>query len=96
MADRSRDSHRDSAPAARQRGRAGSKSHSPPPRTPPPGGWDHVAAWYDQLVGETGSDYHQHVILPNALELLNLQPGEYRRYNKATEIFFIEQEDYSA
>lgn len=35
-----------------------------------------MAAWYDQLVGETGSDYHQHVILPAALALLDVQPGE--------------------
>jgi ubiquinone/menaquinone biosynthesis C-methylase UbiE len=35
-----------------------------------------VAAWYDKLVGEAGSDYHQHVILPAALRLLNPKPGE--------------------
>ncbi len=39
-------------------------------------GWDPVAAWYDKLVGETGSDYHQHVILPAALRILEPQPGE--------------------
>ncbi len=27
-------------------------------------GWDDVAQWYDQLVGDEGSDYHRHVILP--------------------------------
>ncbi|RPJ32985.1 MAG: class I SAM-dependent methyltransferase [Verrucomicrobiaceae bacterium] len=50
---------------------------------PPPGkqasadrGWDPVAAWYDKLVGESGSDYHQHVILPAALRMLAPQPGE--------------------
>ncbi|MFO0838980.1 MAG: class I SAM-dependent methyltransferase [Phycisphaerae bacterium] len=41
-----------------------------------PGDWDDVAAWYDQLVGESGSDYHQNVILPSALRLLNPQPGQ--------------------
>ncbi len=39
-------------------------------------GWDPVAAWYDKLVGESGSDYHRNVILPAALRLLNCQPGE--------------------
>ena len=38
--------------------------------------WDHVAAWYDQLVGETGCDYHQHVILPAAIELLSVTHGQ--------------------
>ena len=63
----------------------------PPPRRPhrkPPGrrpspssagkdkGWDPVAAWYDKLVGETGSDYHRNVILPAALRLLEPKRGE--------------------
>ncbi len=39
-------------------------------------GWDPVAAWYDKLVGETGSDYHRNVILPAALTMLAPQPGE--------------------
>jgi ubiquinone/menaquinone biosynthesis C-methylase UbiE len=39
-------------------------------------GWDHVAAWYDRLVGDEGSDYHRNVILPAALRLLDPQPGE--------------------
>jgi ubiquinone/menaquinone biosynthesis C-methylase UbiE len=43
---------------------------------PEPGGWDHVAAWYDRLVGDEGSDYHQNVILPVALRLLDPQPEE--------------------
>jgi len=32
---------------------------SPPTRRPPPpsAGWDRVAAWYDKLVGDEGSDY---------------------------------------
>ena len=49
-----------------------------PPRPPPAtsGGWDQVAAWYDKLVGDEGSDYHQHVLLPAALRLLDPQPGE--------------------
>jgi len=39
-------------------------------------GWDRVAAWYDKLVGETGSDYHRQIILPAAMKLLALKPGE--------------------
>jgi len=35
-----------------------------------------VAAWYDKLVGEGGSDYHRQVIVPAALRLLDPQPGE--------------------
>ncbi|MES2995472.1 MAG: class I SAM-dependent methyltransferase [Verrucomicrobiota bacterium] len=37
--------------------------------------WDPVAAWYDKLVGETGMDYHRHVILPAAMEMLAVGPG---------------------
>jgi ubiquinone/menaquinone biosynthesis C-methylase UbiE len=38
--------------------------------------WDHVASWYDRLVGEEGSDYHRHVVLPAALRLLDVQGGQ--------------------
>src|SRR5437763_2550091 len=38
--------------------------------------WSSVAAWYDQLVGESGSDYHRNIVLPGALRLLNPQPNE--------------------
>jgi ubiquinone/menaquinone biosynthesis C-methylase UbiE len=38
--------------------------------------WDQVAGWYDKLVGERGSDYHENVILPGALRLLAPQRGE--------------------
>lgn len=55
----------------------GRKPGPPPPLKPAPDrGWDPVAAWYDKLVGEAGSDYHRHVILPAALRLLDPQPGE--------------------
>ena len=39
-------------------------------------GWDPVAAWYDKLVGESGSDYHRQVILPAALRMVDPRPGE--------------------
>lgn len=45
-------------------------------RVPQDQGWDPVAAWYDKLVGESGSDYHRHVILPAALRMLAVQPDE--------------------
>lgn len=39
-------------------------------------GWDAVAAWYDKLVGDGGSDYHRQVILPAAMRMLDLRRGE--------------------
>ncbi|MBI5700788.1 class I SAM-dependent methyltransferase [Candidatus Saganbacteria bacterium] len=38
--------------------------------------WNKSASWYDSLVGEKGSDYHQNVIIPNALKLLKPQKNE--------------------
>jgi ubiquinone/menaquinone biosynthesis C-methylase UbiE len=38
--------------------------------------WSEVAGWYDQLVGDVGGEFHRHVVLPGALRLLALQPGE--------------------
>jgi ubiquinone/menaquinone biosynthesis C-methylase UbiE len=35
-----------------------------------------VAEWYDQLVGEEGSEFHRQVIFPGVLRLLALQPNE--------------------
>ena len=42
------------------------------PSTPHPTHWGNVADWYDQLVGEQGSDYHQNVVIPGVLRLLQL------------------------
>ena len=44
----------------------------PGPRTD----WGNVAQWYDQLVGESGSEYHREVVIPGTLRLLAAQPGE--------------------
>jgi ubiquinone/menaquinone biosynthesis C-methylase UbiE len=41
-----------------------------------PTDWGDVADWYDQLVGESGSEYHRQVVLPGVLRLLALQPGD--------------------
>jgi ubiquinone/menaquinone biosynthesis C-methylase UbiE len=38
--------------------------------------WSDVADWYDQLVGESGSEYHRQVVIPGVLKLLALKPGE--------------------
>jgi ubiquinone/menaquinone biosynthesis C-methylase UbiE len=38
--------------------------------------WGDAADWYDQLVGEEGSDYHRNVVLPGAIRLLGVQAGE--------------------
>ena len=38
--------------------------------------WGEVADWYDQLVGESGSEYHREVVLPGVLRLLALRKGE--------------------
>src|SRR5947207_12229347 len=40
-----------------------------------PTDWSSVADWDDELVGESGSQYHQHVVLPAVVRLLNAQPG---------------------
>jgi ubiquinone/menaquinone biosynthesis C-methylase UbiE len=41
-----------------------------------PTDWSGVAGWYDQLVGESGSEYHREVVLPGVLRLLNPRAGE--------------------
>ena len=38
--------------------------------------WSNVAEWYDRLVGDAGSEYHQHVVLPGVMRLLDLQPKQ--------------------
>jgi ubiquinone/menaquinone biosynthesis C-methylase UbiE len=46
------------------------------PHRPKSTGWNEVADWYDNLVGEGGSDYHRNVIIPGSLRLLAPQKGE--------------------
>ena len=38
--------------------------------------WNRVSGWYDQLVGEKGSDYQREIIFPGAMKLMKLVPGE--------------------
>lgn len=61
-------------PFQQPRGRKPGPAKKPSPKTNR--GWDPVAAWYDKLVGESGSDYHQNVILPAALRMLEPKAGE--------------------
>ncbi len=47
-----------------------------PRDAPPSESWDHVAAWYDELLEGRKSDHHEQVIIPGALRLLCPRPGE--------------------
>lgn len=38
--------------------------------------WGEAADWYDQLVGQSGSEYHRQVVLPGTVRLMALAPGE--------------------
>ncbi len=37
--------------------------------------WGKVADWYDELVGDLGSEYHREVIIPGVLRMLELKQG---------------------
>jgi ubiquinone/menaquinone biosynthesis C-methylase UbiE len=56
-----------------------SKKHRPPPARAAAGAkaprtdWDDVSDWYDQHVGDTGSEFHREVVLPGAVRLLEPQ-----------------------
>ena len=51
-----------------------SSSRGAQPRLPTD--WDSVSRWYDDLVGDSGNEYHRQVVLPGALRLLSLRPGQ--------------------
>jgi ubiquinone/menaquinone biosynthesis C-methylase UbiE len=70
-------------PPARPHPAPGAKRSDVPPRPTPSSGaaggathWGEVADWYDQLVGESGSEYHRHVVLPGATRLLAATPAD--------------------
>ncbi len=44
------------------------------PKSPPNTSWQPVSHWYDQTVGGQGHYYHQHVVLPGVIKLLQLTP----------------------
>lgn len=50
--------------------------HKPTPQRAATTDWNAIAPWYDQLVGDEGSDYHRHVVLPGAVRLLQPQAGQ--------------------
>ena len=41
--------------------------------------WDNVADWYDRLVGDEGSEYHQRVVLPGVLRMLGMETHNAKR-----------------
>jgi 2-polyprenyl-3-methyl-5-hydroxy-6-metoxy-1,4-benzoquinol methylase len=43
-------------------------SHAPAKETH----WGDVADWYDKLVGDDGSEYHQHVVIPGVFRMLDV------------------------
>jgi ubiquinone/menaquinone biosynthesis C-methylase UbiE len=55
--------------------------HQRPKRIParprgPRTDWSEVATWYDQLVGDEGSEFQRQVIFPGVLRLLGPQPAD--------------------
>src|SRR3989344_5023409 len=38
--------------------------------------WGKIAPWYDKNMGEKGNYYHEHVVIPGTLKLLELKPGD--------------------
>lgn len=38
--------------------------------------WQNSATWYNKITGDKGHYYHEHVVLPETLKLLNLKPGD--------------------
>lgn len=38
--------------------------------------WNQVANWYNKIVGRDGHYYHEHVVIPGVLRLLQLQPSD--------------------
>jgi len=55
---------------------ANDKRNPPQPAKGPATDWGEAAEWYDKLVGESGSEYHQKVVLPGALRLLQPRNGQ--------------------
>jgi ubiquinone/menaquinone biosynthesis C-methylase UbiE len=51
---------------------AGGKAPKKSPRTD----WGSVAKWYDDLVGDEGSEYQREVVLPGVIRLLSPKSGE--------------------
>ena len=78
---------RRSAPHARAPGRGRAKGFAQPAHAAHPAGaaarrqptetpWDRASRWYDNLVGERGSEFQQAVVIPGAVRLLAVKKGE--------------------
>ncbi len=52
------------------------KQNQPKNATAKSSHWGHVGAWYDELVGQDGTDHHQDIIIPGVLRMLNLKAGD--------------------
>lgn len=50
-------------------------THSAKTDTPSSTSWQQVSPWYNKLVGQDGHFYHETVVLPGVLRLLDLQPN---------------------
>lgn len=72
------DKHRPSRsqpPGPRPHRESGAAGRSAP-RPATPTRWQNEAEWYDQLVGDAGSEYHREVIFPGVLRLLRPADGQ--------------------
>ncbi len=38
--------------------------------------WEKVSPWYNKITRNSGHYYHEHVVIPGVLKLLNLKPGD--------------------
>jgi SAM-dependent methyltransferase len=56
--------------------KSGSKQGTGMPSVAAKTDWADVADWYDKLVGDQGSEYHQKVVFPGVLRLLAAGPGD--------------------
>jgi ubiquinone/menaquinone biosynthesis C-methylase UbiE len=45
-------------------------------RLPHERGWQDVAGWYDELVGQSGDEYHREVVVPRTVKLLDATRGD--------------------
>ncbi len=60
------------------RGSEGPREQGPREQGPREHGtsWEKSADWYDRIIGERGSELYQAVVIPGALQLLNVKRGE--------------------
>jgi len=69
-------SHAGPGPAQQRQRRSGTPLPAPRGRADQPGGWDHVAGWYEGLVAGKRGDFHENVVLPGVVRLLECFPGQ--------------------